>query len=105
MEEFEDAFFSRIYIIIHFPQLDSNACKRIWNVSINMSQLMNGTTDDEVHSIAETYLLNGRQIKNAIKTPQLLAVRDSKGKILTGEIHSVLKIALPDTQVGNGSSA
>jgi hypothetical protein len=103
MEEFEDAFFSRIYIIIHFLQLDSNDRKRIWDGFINMSQLMNRTTDDELRSIAETYLLNGRQIKNAIKTSQLLAIPEPKEKILTSEIiHLVLKITLPDTQVGNG---
>lgn len=100
IEDFDPAFFSRIHITINFPELDADARRKIWASFIHMSMLKHKISDAELTEISENYDLNGRQIKNAIKTSQLLAVHYSEEKVLTSEIiHSVMKITMPKSRI------
>jgi adenylate kinase family enzyme len=77
VETFDDAFQSRIHVALKYPELDYRARLKIWNMFINMTEHDIG--DEEVHTLAKRGL-NGRQIKNVVRTAQALA--SSKGKRL-----------------------
>ena len=79
--DFDEAFKSRIHVILHYPQLDSAAMAKIWqNLIDNMERLR---PDIQLNEAAQTYVLgnkevrntkwNGRQIRNAFQTAVALA--------------------------------
>ncbi|KAL3459417.1 hypothetical protein BJX64DRAFT_201977 [Aspergillus heterothallicus] len=70
-ENLDKAFESRIHVAIQYPELNTAARRQIW------SQFLSGTdvepfSDDQFDLLAEV-ALNGRQIKNVVKTAYLLA--------------------------------
>ncbi|PIA94172.1 hypothetical protein CB0940_08049 [Cercospora beticola] len=89
---FDRAFKSRIDLAIDYPPLDFRARHHIWQTFIRASedfpQHYSGITDDEMFDLAELEL-NGREIKNLVKTGRLLA--KSKGEQLgMGHLRSVI---------------
>jgi hypothetical protein len=79
--DFDEAFKSRIHVILHYPQLDNAAMAKIWqNLIDNMERLR---PDIQLNEAAQTYVLenrevqntkwNGRQIRNAFQTAVALA--------------------------------
>ncbi|KAF4308463.1 Multicopper oxidase type 1 [Botryosphaeria dothidea] len=79
VETFDKAFRSRIHLRINYPGLDTEAKTGIWKNFIEASKKKNGSTVTE-DDIAELSKLpfNGREIKNMVKTAQLLASREKQ---------------------------
>ncbi|KAK0640441.1 Protein CdcH [Lasiodiplodia hormozganensis] len=77
VESFDEAFRSRIHLKINYPDLNAEAKIGIWKNFIEASRKKNGSnvSDANIKELAE-YPLNGREIKNMVKTAQLLASRE-----------------------------
>lgn len=75
--QFDEAFKSRIQLALHYPKLDAKGRWAIWrnslkslsavDTNLNMEQLLERTDELATHN------LNGRQIRNTIKTARQLA--------------------------------
>ena len=79
---FDPAFQSRIHISLDYPELSADSRKMIWKNFLAQSQQQNNITDKQLDKLA-LMNMNGRQIKNVLKTAQLLASR--KESALTHE--------------------
>jgi len=87
---FDQAFESRIHLKLHYPDLNIKARKAIWITLLQKSQPPANFNVEEIAELAK-YDINGRQIKNTVKTSQLFAA--SKNELLSAShIHSVLRI-------------
>ena len=87
---FDQAFESRIHLKLHYPDLNIKARKAIWITLLQKSQPPANFKVEEIAELAK-YDINGRQIKNTVKTSQLFAA--SKNELLSAShIHSVLRI-------------
>ncbi|KIJ54631.1 hypothetical protein M422DRAFT_41879 [Sphaerobolus stellatus SS14] len=73
----DHAFLSRIHIALHFRDLSEDALRAIWAaflVKAGVSMGCNPTvSDDQMDSLAKRKI-NGRQVKNAVKTATSLAL-------------------------------
>src|SRR5215469_7611070 len=74
---FDTAFQSRIHLTIHYPDLGTAARKTIWSNFLNLSTATTAFTEADLSELANENL-NGRQIKNALKTAELLANLEEK---------------------------
>ncbi|KAJ8128324.1 hypothetical protein O1611_g5312 [Lasiodiplodia mahajangana] len=79
----DTAFQSRIHLTLHYPDLDAEARRSIWERLITRSE-PHSTLDDESYSKLSELPLNGRQIRNTVKISLLLA---SKEKVPLGIEH------------------
>jgi SpoVK/Ycf46/Vps4 family AAA+-type ATPase len=74
VKDIDTAFHSRIHVSMEYPDLTTSSRRQIWhNFLTSNSQSINFSKEDldELASVA----LNGRQIRNILKTAQLLASR------------------------------
>lgn len=71
-EEIDPAFESRIHVSLTYKELDTNSRRHVWNQFLSRSVKTETFSDDQLDSLAAVQL-NGRQIKNMIKTAGLLA--------------------------------
>lgn len=87
----DKAFDSRIHIKISYPELGESARKQVWQNFVHLlPPSLVGLSDADLDSLAQKRM-NGRQIKNLIKTAQLLASEQNKPLGLD-HIHTVLMI-------------
>lgn len=112
METFDEAFQSRIHIALRYADLDRKAKKQIWTSflkivardEVNTTPSASGdssappedaplrevVTKDELENLSRREL-NGRQIKNVVRTAQALA--QNKGELLGMEhLREVLEV-------------
>ncbi|MCJ1309497.1 hypothetical protein MMC25_003157 [Agyrium rufum] len=98
--DFDEAFKSRIHVILYYPKLEQDAVTKIWrNLIDSLEELAPGVTLTEA---AETYIFensqmrstkwNGRQVRNAFQTAIALAEYEqdpdgSKGKYTVNAKH------------------
>lgn len=87
VKQIDGAFHSRIHVSLHYPSLSAFGRRQIWKAFAGHLE------DAELDSLAQVEL-NGRQIKNVLKTAQLLAKRgnDAEGKVRLSHIRSILAI-------------
>lgn len=71
---FDPAFQSRIHISIDYPELSSESRKTVWKNFLKASTQEHCITDKQLFQLS-LMNMNGRQIKNVLKTTQLLASR------------------------------
>ena len=91
----DKALDSRVHVKITYPELDLAARKQVWHNFISMlPSSFVALTEEDLEFLAGKKL-NGRQIKNVIKTAQLLASEQEKPLELE-HMHTVLRI----TQIG-----
>jgi AAA+ superfamily predicted ATPase len=91
---FDQAFGSRIHLQLHYPDLDVTAKKVIWKTLLQKSQPPANFNVEQIAELAE-HDINGRQIKNVVKTSQLLAA--SRTELLAiSHVRSVLRITQKD---------
>jgi AAA+ superfamily predicted ATPase len=74
---FDEAFKSRVHLIVHYPTLQKDEHRRIWSnfitglqhprVKVHITELQ-----ERIEDLSE-YTLNGREIRNTIQTAALLA--------------------------------
>lgn len=90
MSNIDPAFHSRIHISLSYPELTPASRRQIWSNFLNVSQFPHTLTEPDIDGLSLVEL-NGRQIKNVLKTSQLLALR--KGESLSREyVETVLSI-------------
>ncbi|KAH8080729.1 P-loop containing nucleoside triphosphate hydrolase protein [Cristinia sonorae] len=77
VKAFDEAFLSRIHVALHFQELTKSAKKQVWRSFLGKA----GVEISAESGFTETYLdrladrdINGRQIKNATRTANSLAV-------------------------------
>lgn len=70
-DHLDPAFESRIHVSIRYPELNSTSRRQIWKQFLGDNGIAE-FTENEVEQMAEVNL-NGRQIKNVIRTAHLLA--------------------------------
>lgn len=75
IENIDDAFQSRIDIILPYGDLDAEARLQVWSNFISKSggSEVFDLTDQQVQKLAQNYSLNGREIKNLVKSSLLVA--------------------------------
>ncbi|KAI9729611.1 MAG: hypothetical protein M1818_008458 [Claussenomyces sp. TS43310] len=82
VETFDDAFQSRIHIALRYGELNAKAKRSVFKMFIERVRTLEGVETmpftDEDYSDLTKYNLNGRQIKNTIRTAQALAVNKSE---------------------------
>jgi SpoVK/Ycf46/Vps4 family AAA+-type ATPase len=79
VEDMDAAFESRIHLSLQYSDLSFESRRQVWLTFVDGSDHNDNFTDDQIDTLAELEL-NGRQIKNIIKTAQLLAT--SKHEVL-----------------------
>ncbi|KLU92266.1 hypothetical protein MAPG_11212 [Magnaporthiopsis poae ATCC 64411] len=94
IEAFDRAFKSRIHLAIHYPRLDLESRKSIWRTFLAKASV-DSTPDLEAPDGAldrwASVELNGRQIRNIIRTGQALALSDGVGGANEHHIDEALK--------------
>jgi AAA+ superfamily predicted ATPase len=70
----DKAFKSRIHISIEYPDLTAASRRKIWRNFLKASSQPNDFSETDLGELASLEV-NGRQIKNILKTAQLLASR------------------------------
>lgn len=91
------AFQSRIHISIEYPELSLSSRRHVWSNFITLGarqQQSHGFSESDFDLLAK-YEMNGREIKNVLKTAKLLASRQGT-QLGVGHIESVLKIERRD---------
>jgi hypothetical protein len=75
IENIDDAFQSRIDLILPYGDLTAEARLQVWVNFINKSGGAGifDLTEQQVHQLAQNYQLNGREIKNLVKSSLLVA--------------------------------
>ncbi|CCU75350.1 ATPase [Blumeria hordei DH14] len=96
VEIFDDAFQSRIHIALRYGELGFKARQSVFRIFLERVRVLEGVettpfTEDDINSLSR-HNLNGRQIKNTIRTAQALAVQD-KEPLNMSHIKKVLDIA------------
>ncbi|KAF8587999.1 P-loop containing nucleoside triphosphate hydrolase protein [Ramaria rubella] len=86
VKTFDEAFLSRIHIALHFHPLSKEARSSVWTAFLKKAGVEIGTekgvSKEELEELAERDI-NGRQVKNATRTANSLAV--SRGEALRYE--------------------
>ena len=83
---FDEAFLSRIHVALHFAELSVAARVQVWRAFLTKAGVSESEVDDTLVQKLAGRDVNGRQIKNACRTAQSLAV--SRGESL-GFVHLV----------------
>jgi SpoVK/Ycf46/Vps4 family AAA+-type ATPase len=78
VDNIDAAFQSRIHISLAYPNLTSVSRKSIWQNFLKSSGGLHEWKDDDLEDLASVEL-NGRQIKNVLKSASLLAARKKDG--------------------------
>jgi len=81
VKTFDEAFLSRIHIALHFTSLSAEARTQVWTAFLKKAGVEIGVsiTAEELVRLAERDI-NGRQVKNATRTANSLAL--SRGETL-----------------------
>ncbi|KAH9925055.1 P-loop containing nucleoside triphosphate hydrolase protein [Epithele typhae] len=76
---FDEAFLSRIHVALHFSELSVDIRAQIWRTFLRKAGVAEATVGEKlVQRLAERNV-NGRQIKNACRTAQSLALSREEG--------------------------
>ncbi|KAK5267440.1 hypothetical protein LTR99_006631 [Exophiala xenobiotica] len=70
------AFHSRIHVTINYPNLSVESRRHVWETFLGKDS---GVHEKDIDRLAQVDL-NGRQIKNMLKTAQMLARSQEQGK-------------------------
>ncbi|KXG52455.1 ATPase, AAA-type, core [Penicillium griseofulvum] len=96
VETFDDAFQSRIHVALRYGDLTSKAKKSIWKMFLERVRAIEGvhiaSFSEEDYDMLSRHTLNGRQIKNSVRTAQALAVNEN-APLSMEHIKRVLEVA------------
>lgn len=84
------AFQSRIHVSMAYPNLTSSSRRQIWKNFLTLSKQKSEISENDLDELAEIEL-NGRQIKNVLKTSFLISVR-KRSALKKEYIETVLSI-------------
>lgn len=91
VDNIDAAFQSRIHISMQYGELSKSSRRHVWVNFLNASKGKKPNFSDEDLDNLAGYKMNGREIKNVLKTAQLLASKKGKG-LAYGHVESVLAI-------------
>lgn len=96
VETFDDAFQSRIHVALRYGELTTKAKRSVWKMFLDKVREKDGLetiefSEDDYRGLSK-HNLNGRQIKNAVRTAQALAVNERE-KLGMEHIRRVLDVA------------
>lgn len=97
VETFDDAFQSRIHVALRYSELTTKAKRAVWKMFLEKVQGKDGAvelvkfTEKDFDTLAR-HQLNGRQIKNSVRTAQALALNE-KTALSMEHINRVLDVA------------
>jgi hypothetical protein len=74
VDDLDTAFESRIHLSIHYGELNAASRRSVWETFLAGANALGNFTEADLVGLAELEM-NGRQIKNVLKTAQLLATR------------------------------
>ncbi|OBT87648.1 hypothetical protein VE02_02685 [Pseudogymnoascus sp. 03VT05] len=94
ISDFDPAFESRIHLTVHYPALDTASRLHIWNTFVRMGNSDSRLSDKDLATLAKNEI-NGRQIKNIIKTGRLLS-KQQKVPLGMEHVEMVLKVKRGD---------
>lgn len=77
VETIDPAFQSRIHLTVEYPNLTPDARQQIWKQFLRRFCSESNVTDSEIQKLSKVDM-NGREIKNLIKTTQLLASHEKQ---------------------------
>ncbi|KAK4504974.1 hypothetical protein PRZ48_002937 [Zasmidium cellare] len=96
VETFDDAFSSRIHVALRYEELSPKAKKEVWKNFIKRVALQEGAKvanfSEEDFTVLSRHRINGRQIKNMVRTAQALALNEGTELTMT-HIRRVLDVA------------
>jgi SpoVK/Ycf46/Vps4 family AAA+-type ATPase len=76
VEDIDDAFLSRMDLILRYPLLDMGARRKVWETFLGLLGPENhSVSSSDLEELAETKL-NGREIKNLVKMAYVLSSQD-----------------------------
>ena len=91
VDNLDAAFQSRIHISMEYSELSVSSRRHVWsNFLSGGGSKTHGFSAEDLDGLAE-YNMNGREIKNVLKTAQLLASK-KEGKLGVSHVKSVLAI-------------
>ena len=96
VETFDDAFQSRIHVALRYGDLTTKAKRSVWTMFIEMCRAQKGCevavfSDKDLDALSR-HQLNGRQIKNIVRTAQALALNE--GAVLgLSHVKKVMEVA------------
>jgi hypothetical protein len=96
VETFDDAFQSRIHVALRYGDLTTKAKRTVWSQFIEMCRVQKGCevaefSDKDLDALSR-HQLNGRQIKNIVRTAQALALNE--GAVLgMAQVKRVMEVA------------
>ncbi|KAG6835827.1 hypothetical protein H0H93_014300 [Arthromyces matolae] len=73
VQAFDEAFLSRIHVALHFSELSQTSKEQVWTAFIGKLRVPHSISPEQIIELANRNI-NGRQIKNAVRTAQSLAV-------------------------------
>ncbi|KAF4453067.1 hypothetical protein F53441_4298 [Fusarium austroafricanum] len=99
VKDMDQAFQSRIHMSLEYPSLDNTARETVWRGFLSRAVSVNAKVEgDAAHEITEEEIkalagleLNGRQIKNVLKTANLLACHKEE-KLAFRHLRTVLRV-------------
>ena len=94
ISDFDAAFESRIHLTIHYPALDTESRLHIWETFVRIGNSESQLNDKDLKTLAKNEI-NGRQIKNIIKTGRLLS-KQQNVPLAMEHIEMVLKVKRGD---------
>ncbi len=90
VDNIDAAFQSRIHVSLEYPDLTADSRRQIWQNFLAASAIPADLTERDIEDLAKLQL-NGRQIKNILKTSSLLAAR-KKSALKRSFIDTILSI-------------
>ncbi|KAK4544629.1 hypothetical protein LTR36_004201 [Oleoguttula mirabilis] len=96
VDTFDEAFQSRIHLPLRYSDLTTKAKKSVWKMFLELVRKSDGASvaefsDGDLDMLAR-HQLNGRQIKNCVRTAQALALREER-KLDMGHVKKVLDVS------------
>jgi SpoVK/Ycf46/Vps4 family AAA+-type ATPase len=90
VDNIDAAFESRIHLSLQYEKLDKPSRKHVWETFLSKTKGAGQFGDPEIDRLADVEL-NGRQIKNVIKTAQLLASKQDI-PLSFGHVDTVMRL-------------
>lgn len=98
VDNIDAAFQSRIHISMQYNELSTSSRRHVWvNFLSHGGKAKHGFCDEELDKLAG-YKMNGREIKNILKTAQLLASKKNEG---LGYTHVASVLAIEKRHINN----
>ncbi|KAK0660029.1 ATP-dependent zinc metalloprotease FtsH 2 [Lasiodiplodia hormozganensis] len=100
VENIDAAFESRIHLSLQYEDLDLASRRHVWSSFVDRIANAAPFTEEELDRLAEQNM-NGRQIKNVLKTAQLLATKQEEPLCFT-HVSTVIRLREANASLKNG---